>query len=110
MSSRARPSLSIHRTRAPAAVAAVLLALVTVLSSGAPAAAGGWAVGTLDPVGSATAGETVLVGFTIRQHGVTPVTLDDAPGSPVGIEIVDGSGIAHRFPAVADGPVGHHVA
>src|SRR6266498_3948887 len=49
-------------------LAVVLLALLA-----APALAGGWAVTTVDPLPSSIqAGQTYQVGFTIRQHGVSP--------------------------------------
>ena len=49
-------------------LAVVLLALLA-----APALAGGWAVTTVDPLPSSLqAGQTYQVGFTIRQHGVSP--------------------------------------
>lgn len=49
---------------------AVLLALVFVF----PALAGGWAVITLDELpADALAGEPLTIGFTVRQHGITPM-------------------------------------
>jgi hypothetical protein len=64
------------------------------------AAAGGWAISSLDPFEQPTAGEPTVIGFTILQHGVTPAEVDDA-----GIRIVGGE----FFPAVRDG-VGHYTA
>lgn len=51
------------------ALAAAALMLVAY-----PALAGGWAVTTLDPLPAdgLHAGQSYAVGFTIRQHGVTP--------------------------------------
>jgi hypothetical protein len=72
---------------------------------GAPAAAGGWAVSTLDEVPAPAPGETVTIGFTIRQHGVTPVDIDD-----VGVEVAGPSGDVEVFPATQQGTVGHYVA
>ena len=72
---------------------------------GSTAAAGGWAVSTLDEVPAAAPGETVTVGFTIRQHGVTPVNIDD-----VGVEVTSPSGDIEVFPATQEGAVGHYVA
>ena len=61
---------------------------------------------TLDPLAATpVAGEEVDVGFTIRQHGVTPVALED-----VSIVVTDASGGTESFVAVPDGPVGHYVA
>jgi hypothetical protein len=88
----------------PAALAALLLFAT-------PASAGGWAITSLDALPAPVAGEEVEVGFTILQHGVTPVdqeAVDDGEGisvvvrSPAGDETV--------FPAQADGAVGHFVA
>jgi hypothetical protein len=72
----------------------------------APAvSAGGWAVSTLDPMKTPTAGVPTDVGFTVRQHGVTPVDLDD-----VAIAVTDSSGTATVYPAKRSGEVGHYVA
>ncbi len=79
------------------------LAVLTLL---APAAsAGGWAVSTLDPMSTPVAGAPIDVGFTIRQHGVTPVDLDD-----VAIAVIGPSGETVVYPAHADGSIGHYVA
>lgn len=86
----------------------VAVGLTTVAVAGgfnASAAAGGWAVSTLDEMPAAVAGEAVEVGFTIRQHGVTPVAIDD-----VGIEVRSPDGLTSSFEAAAGGPVGHYVA
>ena len=80
------------------------LAWLTV--SVAPASAGGWAVSTLDEVPSPRAGEVVDVGFTIRQHGVTPVNLD----GDVGVELTGPAGRTAFFPAEQTGAPGHYVA
>jgi hypothetical protein len=67
------------------ALVALVLVPVAAAAFAAPARAGGWAVTTLDPLPSApAAGVPVVVGFTIRQHGRTPVALDD-----VGIDVTD---------------------
>jgi hypothetical protein len=47
----------------------------------------------------------VTVGFTIRQHGVTPVNVDD-----VGVTVTGPSGNGEFFPARQEGTVGHYVA
>jgi hypothetical protein len=71
------------------------------------AGAGGWAVTTLDAIPAPPAsGQVVDVGFTIRQHGVTPVALDEG----VAIEITSTKGEVTVFPAVASGGVGHYTA
>ena len=96
---------SSHRrfTRLTVAVAAALAVLV---GFGAAASGGGWAVGSLDDMPEVTAGRTVEVGFTILQHGVTPVDLTD----DVGIELVRTDGTTGYFAAEQDGAVGHYTA
>jgi hypothetical protein len=79
--------------------------MLLVAGVGADAAAGGWAVASLDGAPSAVAGEPTEVGFTILQHGETPVNLS----GEVGIEIVHRDGTTEFFPAVNDG-FGHYVA
>ncbi|MCI0393870.1 MAG: hypothetical protein L0332_07755 [Chloroflexi bacterium] len=53
--------------------------VVLLLLAAVPALAGGWAVTTLDslPPGEVKAGETMSLGFTVRQHGQTPVHFVD---------------------------------
>jgi hypothetical protein len=90
------------------AIRLLVIAAVTaigVLGAAAPASAGGWAITSLDEMPSPRAGEDVAIGFTILQHGVTPVAVDD-----VRIEVTSASGTTVTFPAVPDGPVGHYVA
>lgn len=79
--------------------------LCALVGAGAAASAGGWAVSTLDEVPIAEPGEPVDVGFTIRQHGVSPVDLD---GVGISIEAADGG--ETYFSAHRDGPTGHYVA
>ena len=56
---------------------AALLVLFCLLLLPAPALAGGWAVVTLDTLpGAVTAGEPVSIGFTVRQHGLTPLRVE----------------------------------
>jgi hypothetical protein len=84
-----------------------------VMASASPAGAtptGGWAVSSLDPMPVPVAGEEVEVGFTIRQHGVTPVNPVDGGGEAVAVAIWSGSGSAAVFPARQEGPTGHYVA
>jgi hypothetical protein len=84
---------------------ALVVGVVVWCGLGASATAGGWAVASLDSVPTAEPGRTVQVGFTVLQHGVTPVALDE----DVGIELtLDGT--SEYFPATADGAVGHYVA
>jgi len=90
-----------------ARLTAVVAAAFTILIGvGAAAGAGGWAVGSLDAVPEPAAGETVEVGFTILQHGVTPADLTD----DVGIEVVGADGTLSYFAAEPDGAVGHYSA
>lgn len=87
------------------ALVAVGVAWTAIAGWATPARAGGWAVSTLDELPSPVAGAPVTVGFTIRQHGVTPVALDD-----VGIEITTSTGTTQFFPATGDDIVGHYTA
>jgi hypothetical protein len=83
------------------------LALVA-LTPALPAQAGGWVVVTLDPLPAEgfRAGETYRVGYTVRQHGQTPLG---------GLETVvrvtlPSSGVSYAFPGAAEGATGHYVA
>ena len=61
----------------------LLLLLVLLLATASAALAGGWAVVTLDaPPGEIRAGTPWTVGFTVLQHGQTPVH-GFADGTPV---------------------------
>jgi hypothetical protein len=73
-----------------------------------PAAAGGWALTTLDEYPTPVAGEEVAVGFTILQHGKTPVRLEAS--DKVGLQLTGPSGASEFFPATPEGAVGHYVA
>jgi len=86
---------------------ALLAALAALVTLAGPASAGGWAVTTLDalPAGGIAPGQATPVGYTIRQHGVTPVHLED---SALLVTMADGRVL--RFPGVADSTPGHHVA
>jgi hypothetical protein len=79
---------------------------IGVLVTPGTAAAGGWAVSTVDPVGAPAAGERTTVGFTIRQHGVRPVN----PEGEVGIGIESAAGVKEFFAATPSGERGHYVA
>ena len=87
----------------------VLVTAGLVLFVAAPAAAGGWAVSTLDqPPSSLVAGQDTQVGFMIRQHGKTPVNPDSGT---IGIRLIEqGTGRVYEFPATQTGPTGHFVA
>lgn len=86
-------------------------ALVLLLALGTPAAAGGWAVTTLDQVPpDLHAGDTYAIGYTIRQHGVTPIDVKKMGGTTeMQITAPDGA-TTLRYPGVPDGAVGHYVA
>ena len=86
-------------------VLVVLVGLVVALAPSGQAGAGGFAVTTLDPLPALTPDEPATVGFTVRQHGVTPVALD---GVRLVVHTADGSTAV--FEARADGPLGHYVA
>jgi hypothetical protein len=82
----------------------IVLALLAALAPGA--LAGGWAVTTVDPIaGELTPGTSAVIGYTIRQHGRTPVDLADT-----GIEIRSADGAPTFFRGRREGPVGHYVA
>ena len=121
LGSRPRPGSinSTRRTRTVRKIAttsAVLFvaALGVMAGTASDASAGGWAVASIDAVPTPRAGTTEMVGFTILQHGVTPVDLlaDPAvdPDTAVGIELADADGSIEFFPAVPDGGDGHYVA
>ena len=58
----------------------ILLALVALLLTSQPAAAGGWVTVELDePLADLRAGEAVTVGFLVQQHGDKPINLDPPP-------------------------------
>jgi hypothetical protein len=77
------------------------------LATAPTAFAGGWAVTTLDELpATLNAGETYAVGYTIRQHGQTPLVTSQ---SAIEIRDAKGGGL-QRFPGKADGAQGHYVA
>ena len=87
-------------------VIALTLVLFAVLVPN-PAGAGGWAVGTLDDASPVLqAGKSTAVGYTIRQHGRTPVDLEGT-----GIRMRSrATGEVHEFSGRRSGAVGHYVA
>lgn len=87
-------------------VAGVVSVVGAVAVAASSAVAGGWAVTTLDSVPAPGVNEKVEVGFTIRQHGVTPVR----PEGDVGIQITSESRVSSYFAAEPNGPTGHYVA
>lgn len=84
---------------------ASLIASAALLLSAGAALAGGWATVTLDPrTSEPTAGETATVGFTLLQHGKTPVGQGNVIVNATG---PDGQVLAFR--ARAEGQAGHWV-
>jgi hypothetical protein len=87
-------------TLALAVLALALAALAT------PALAGGWAVTTFDDMpGQFVSGKEYALGYTIRQHGATPINV-----SKTEILAVAVSGRTLSFPGTSQGAVGHYVA
>ena len=86
-----------------------LVLAVFALTLGAlatPALAGGWAVTTFDDMpGQFVSGKEYALGYTIRQHGATPVNV-----SKTEIVAASVSGRTLSFPGRSDGAVGHYVA
>lgn len=90
----------------------LIVALLAVLATAAPASAGGWAVVHLDAEpANVVAGVPVRIGFTVLQHDVTPVDIEDfGPGAAVTLEAQHrGTAELYRATAVQDGAVGHYV-
>jgi hypothetical protein len=86
----------------------VVIATATVLAAlgVAPAGAGGWVVTTLDPIAPPpVAGQTLSIGYTILQHGQTPVSLRDTS-----VIVIAGDGTSTTFAGRPSGDAGHHVA
>jgi hypothetical protein len=71
-----------------------------------PALAGGWAVTTFDDMpGQIVSGKEYALGYTIRQHGETPINV-----AKTEILAVAASGRTLSFPGRSEGAVGHYVA
>jgi hypothetical protein len=92
-------------SRLLAGVLVVALALALLVATAGPASAGGWAVSTLDPVPRLDPGVALRIGFTIRQHGVTPVAIEG-----VAIVVKDAQGATTRFDAASADVVGRYEA
>jgi hypothetical protein len=83
-----------------------VIALVLALVLAPAAAAGGWAIATLDQLpGEVHAGETVSLGFIVRQHGKTPTNEVDPYVQAYNPEL----GESVRAYAVQEGEVGHFI-
>ncbi len=78
---------------------------VATFGGASSAAAGGWAVTTVDRFDPPAAGEDLDIGFTILQHGRTPVDVDG-----VVIFVVDEDGDSTQFAAEPEGTVGRYRA
>src|SRR5688572_1415566 len=71
-----------------------------------PALAGGWAVTTFDDMpGQIVSGKEYALGYTIRQHGATPINVGKTEILAVAV-----SGRTLSFPGTQQGAVGHYVA
>jgi mono/diheme cytochrome c family protein len=89
----------------PVGLVVVLLAIGAVL----PAFAGGWAVVTLDSLPEdVVSGDSITIGFTVRQHGITPIS-DLDPSPQVTAENVE-TGEVIQSTAAPDGGRGHYSA
>lgn len=91
----------------------LLLLLVVLLATASAALAGGWAVITLDaPPGEIRAGEPWTVGFTVLQHGATPVHRLDAttPIEPLLVARNPAAGRRVEVLAMPGEEVGHFTA
>lgn len=87
-----------------------ILATLSLVPAGVAGAKGGWAMSTLDPLPPLVPGETADIGFTVRQHGVTPVDLSQFGSGDVGIALRTDAGAVEFFDAEAQGAVGHYVS
>jgi hypothetical protein len=90
-----------------AAGVAALAATTTALPAAGAAVRGGWAVSTLDAAPQAEPGGTAEIGFTVLQHGRTPVNVD---GVALVVREAGGPGRDQEWPAVQRGATGHYVA
>jgi len=95
--------------KAPRMIGIGLTVALLAVGAAVPAFAGGWAVVTLDSLPQGVApGAAFTIGFTVRQHGVTPLSnLDPAP--QVTAKNAQ-TGEVVRSTATDDGPRGHYVA
>jgi hypothetical protein len=85
---------------------ALALGLGATLAIATAAFAGGYAIANLDSTPQPRAGEATTLGFTVLQHGVTPVT-----GGDVGVNARnDATGESLTTKARPEGKPGHYVA
>lgn len=91
-------------------LASLCLVLAATLSFVTAASAGGWAVTTIDSFPeSLVAGVRYEIGYTIRQHGVTPVDIERMGGTTE-IRGTSAAGETISFRGARSGPTGHYVA
>ncbi len=84
--------------------------LLLTLALGGTALAGGWAVTTLDTLPAEIhAGQTYAIGWTIRQHGQTPVNVASLGGTTEIVATAPKGSTTVSFPGKQDGPTGHYV-
>lgn len=88
-----------------------LTATALSLLMAAPAFAGGWAVTTLDQLPpDFRAAQSYAIGWTIRQHGVTPVNVEEMGGTTeIQITAPDGAKTL-KYRGTQSGAVGHYTA
>lgn len=90
---------------------ALILALLAVLALPLAASAGGWAVVTLDALPQGPrAGQTLTLGFVVRQHGVTPISAPYGAGSTMQPRLTarnQSTGETLQAIARQEGAVGH---
>ena len=106
-----RCTTGMRKARLLTLLALVLGLALLALPGPAPAGAGGWAVTSLDPLPTPVPGEPVEVGFTVLQHGRTPVDAA-APGmenAEFGFIVTSPGGEVTEFAARPDGVPGHFV-
>lgn len=88
-------------------ILSLLCGTILVLCTAAPLWAGGWVVVTLDTLPrDVQAGEPVMIGFTVRQHGVTLINVNGPLLSARHVE----SGETIELTATQDKPLGHYRA
>ena len=90
-----------------------LAAAIFTLVLGGPALAGGWAVTTLDSLPpDIHAAQSYAIGYTIRQHGITPVNVEEmGTGSTTEIQVTSPDGAKTlRYRGAQEGATGHYVA
>lgn len=86
-------------------LAALALTATVALAFGGPAAAGGWAVTTFDQLPPEfVAGQTYHLGYTIRQHGVTPIRVDRT--EVIATPVTGGAPLS--FVGAPQGELGHY--